>query len=686
MPELENRQGNKGLQYSQISKSRFNNFLTSLFGFRRNNSTRRGLEFVNVDIGSKERVGQALLDRPININSKMGQKLDGLLESWLTETTDKIEEITERKKRIDQIQFMVLNDPYVGRTVDLYADESTQLDDQDTLIRIETPDPEMTKVMYKLLNQWGLTQTRVRSTIKQLVTYGDAFWANRVTENGVEAIYPLNQLSVTDRLEFSPVKVLEMRKRREGMFAALSNNNYLIDQMLDSLEETEDFADIFDTKLFGFSIENNVVASPWSITHFRVDADGGDFFPWGTSPIIGALAPYKQTQSTISLQSLARVLNFPTTIYSVKTNDAMDETSQFAVVNKVREAYDNIGVKPQEGSSEVYSVNTKIWIPKDLLDVDVKKADVSVDGIDDVKLYQDREAVALGLPRSFFGDQGWFSHGNSGRALAQQYKPFGRKCFSIQSAFLEGLADEFRIHFAITGQYDFRVPFTLSMKYPAEDVSEDRYKAQGDSLSLTKDVVELIKTAIGATEDEGLPPDVVRDIVGKYSFLDPADIMKWTRNAKFSLDFENVSSEDLGNGAAPEAGGLDLGDLDVEETPEDAEAAVEESKETVRKRLREKALRESYKEKKDEIYFDILKEKAVNTFIRESQHVEVFNTISTSNSLMLETLNKQGKKNNKLQESEDKSLPTEEIPDIIEESDNSLTKFHHVRPRRKRQK
>ena len=108
----------------------------------------------------------------------MNEKLEQLFNHWLTDTTDKFAEIQDRKARIDQLQYMVQTDPFVARTVDLYADEATQLDSQDTIINIETPNPRMTKDMYALLNQWGITQNRIRATIKQLAIYGDAFWAN----------------------------------------------------------------------------------------------------------------------------------------------------------------------------------------------------------------------------------------------------------------------------------------------------------------------------------------------------------------------------------------------------------------------------------------------------------------------------------------------------------------------------
>lgn len=663
---------------SKIKKASFNNFMTKLFGFRRKKNSANTIEFTKVDLGSEERVGQAFLNQVLNTGSPLSENLEKLFNLWLNDNTDKLSEIQKRRDRIDQLCYAVLNDPYIGRTVQLYADEACQLDVQDTIINIETPDPRMTRDMYKLLSQWGVTQTRIRSTIENLAIYGDAFWANKISDKGVERIIPLQQLQITDRIEFNPVQALESKKRHEGSFNAFASSNYLIQQMLDEMENTGDFADIFDTKLFGFSIVDSLVVPPWAITHFRVGSDLGQFWPFGTSPIIGTLAPFKQISSTIALQSLARIMSFPITLYKVKTSDTMDEGRQFEVVNRVREAYDNVGVSPAAGNSEVYTVNTKIWVPEGLLDVDVKESKVDIGFTDDIEIYQDRVAVASGLPKSFYSEE-WYGFGNSGKSLVQQYKPFGRKVFSLQTAFLESLADLFRIHFAITGQYDFRIPFTLSMKFPAEEVDSERTSARKDSIDVANTVIDLVRSAIGLSDEDSLPPDIIRDIIGKYTFLDPVDIMKWTRDATYtSFNPSNKEGEDKEGGK--EDSGFDFGgsepssdfdniggedntiDIPTESTDTVTAPAEDEtlgemlqfiktSEENYRLTEEQKKLTEKYMEKKEEIYFSFLENSNVSSFTRNKHHVEVFKYEKGSNSLMLNILSKNRNDKVKLKES-----------------------------------
>ena len=665
---------NENLSPDKSDSAGLNNFLSRLFGWKK--STRGSgnpVDFVTVDLDSSQKVGQALKqaleDQIPNIESgNLSKHLQGLLDSWLTDTTDTQQELTKRMELIKQIDYAVRTDPYIGQVVKLYADECTQCDLQNQVISIETPDPLMTRRMYELLSIWGVTQNRCHSAIESLAEYGNAFWCNQVSSRGVERIIPLKQHQIKERIEFNPVEVAEKRATKTGSFMNAVSKNYLLNKMVNGLEAGENYCDIFDKKLFGFTmpgVDNgqDIILPPWAVTHFRVDGDG-QFSPWGTSPLINTLAPFKQLISTIALQSLARVSSFPITLYNVKTSENTDEARQFSTVNKVRMAYDNIGVSPMVGNSEVYSVNTKLWVPKGLLEVDVKKPEVDVKFTDDMEMYQDRVAVASGLPRAYF-EKGWGEYGDSAKSLIEQYKPFGRRAYTIQSAFLDGISDLFRLHFAISGEYDYRVPFTLSMKFPAEEKSKSKVDSQSTSIDMANKVVNTVKSAIGAGDDEALPAEVVRDIMSKYAFLDPGDLQKWTKASKRALinksalddigsdpslddiEGDDLDSGDLGDISDTEgAEGTDSGDLgeapdittDIGSADNIPAEPTAESTQTKLERLREKHLVEAYNRNRDDIYFNVLRENNIEGFRRGASHVQVYQTISGNNDYMLETL------------------------------------------------
>ncbi|MFA5385383.1 MAG: portal protein [Eubacteriales bacterium] len=661
---------------AQKQRSSFYNNLTSLWGFRKPKNKRslgkRGsVEFVKVDAESDMRVAQGKMPRIFN--TKMSKTLDSLFDAWTSDVYDTYTNYQDRLKRLAELEFAILNDPFLGQAADLYADESSQIDSQDTLINIDCADARMKQKMEDLLNQWGVTQNRVRSVMYTLAWAGDAFWSAKVTPSGVIRINPINVHQVTERLEFDPILAASQLALNNDMVTALSKDAKL-QMMLDTLEAdgSSEFADMFDKKLFGFVLDGNMVVPPWNIVHFRLNADQSEFYPMGKSLFLKALAPFRQYNATSTLQSLARVMSFPITAYEISMPPGLDVDEVWAKVEETREQYDNLG--EAGNNSETMSVNTRIWMPKDFMSIEVHSPNIDLNSIGDLELYQDRVAIASGVPKGYLNpEMGVF--GNSAISLIEQFKPFARRAFTIQSAFLEGLSNLFRIHFAITGEFDYRETFTLSMKFPNEETSAERQQAKNDSLELSKSVLDTVSSIIGAIDDP-LPQEVIQDILSKFSFLTDKDIRKWIKPNPLAKQVDATASDseglgdsggDLGGGASIGGGGgdtnagfedseLDLGteevstdegiDLDTEtgEEPEEAEANTEEDGvklESTRKRnprLREAELKKRYQESSQVVYTEVMKVwTKIDETVRNGRHYR--NTsIAPDMDLMLTTL------------------------------------------------
>jgi hypothetical protein len=654
---------------SAIAKSGFYDRMTNFWGWRRAGKSARdlsplerktGVRMVKVDLDNPayrqldSKLGQVFS------NSPMSERLEKLFEAWLRDSTNGYEDLRDRHKRINELWFMYYNDPFISRVVQLVADEATQLDVQDRLITVESPDPRLTDRLYQLFEQWGLTQARIHGVCFQLELLGEAFWANKVTAQGVEKIIPLKASQILERMEFNPTRVAEQIRQRQGSMMTMINRDQKMQILLQQFEQistnAEDFAEMFEMKLFGYVVDNETIVPPWTITHFRAESDNSEFAPYGRPHLIAALAPFKQAASTMTLQGLARVMSFPVTLYKVKTMPGMDEGNVWDHINRIREEYDNIGVNPQAGQTEAYSVNTKIWIPDGLMDVDVKESKADIDFVADLEMYIDRIAVASGVPKGYLVQE-WGGFGNSAVSLLEQFKPFARHVYTIQSAFLEGLGDLIRLHFAITNEFDYRTPFTLGMRFPAEEMSEDKMNMRKSTMELATSVMELLATAMGVEEGEPLPADVVKDILSKYTFLDPTDVLEWTKKvgdqvliakAQGGDDGEEGSSGDgglgdLGDlGGGGSSGGDELPDAGGDEAPP-PDVAAEARMPTRRpngqllrelavgraealSRLREERFRElrlRYKEVKNDLYFHVLTSQRLTEFTRAKRHIRL---------------------------------------------------------------
>lgn len=622
--------------------------LSTLFGFRKKDSraqaSKTNIEFTKVDLQNQElRVAQAKLGKILT--GKLSTKLETLFDAWLSDTAQASEMLRNRMQRLADLEFAINNDPFLSQAADLYADEATQLDVQDKLITIECPDVRMKKRMEDLLEQWGVTQNRVRAAVYQMAAFGDAFWSLKVTEKGVIRINPLTIYQVKDRLEFSPIQVATDIAVKQGALNTAVSRYTVLQQIMDEMEQesASELSDLFDTKLFGFALEGDQVAPPWAVAHFRLSIDQSEFFPFGKSVFLKALAPFRQCNATMVLQSLARVKSFPITTYEVTTTPGMDESQIFEKINDIREEYEGIGEVSTGG--EAMSINTTMWLPKDLITLTVHNPQIDLDSIGDIEMYQDRVAIASGIPKGYLVQE-WGGWGNSALSLTEQHKPFGRKVYTVQSGFIQELSNMFRLHFSITGEFDYRAPFALSMRFPNEESSADKRQAKGEALELSKNVIDTVSNIIGAI-NAPLPQDVVQDILTKFSFLDPEDVKKWVKvtpgqkvgtavtdepfNSSPSASFGNLGSipslqsagaeaaEDGGDGESPFGGGadaggdneFDLGDLDVENNEVGGEEEFtaddldqeEEKTSSDKHRLQESVIRERYKLlEKDSLY------------------------------------------------------------------------------------
>jgi hypothetical protein len=316
-------------------------------------------------------------------------------------------------------------------------------------------------------------------------------------------------------------------------------------------------------------------------------------------------------------------------MYKVTTPKGLTPTQAFDTVNNVRQQYDNLGVSPAGAGSEVYTVNTKIWVPSELLDIEVKESKCDMDFIEDLENYQKRVAYAANIPLGYLDPNG--GEGStyvSGISLMEQYKPFARHVYSIQSIVLDTIGMLIRMHYAITGEFDYNTPFILSMRFPAIEMSDEKRQARQSSIDLSQGIVDLLKDVLGISDEDTLPEDVVTDILSKYSFLDPTEVQKWMRLSAFLKPAKNsgdggddeFGGDDFGGGGSDDFGGDDMGGGDdaggADELPESRKINLEKKKYLREKKEREvehlREIRERYKNAADDIYMHFVESNSLS--------------------------------------------------------------------------
>jgi hypothetical protein len=491
-----------------MAESSLTKRLQTFFGY----STKKSSEVIGkVDIDP--------VDKETGKGISLPPKAKKLWDWYLKETNDRLETLKNREARYEDIEYMIYNEPLASFSVDLYADEVAQSDDQFNLIGIKAKNPKVEQEIKALFDQWEIDQEYVRETAYNLVAYGDSFDVNELDDKkGIISVTPIHVRDVTDRLEF---KLSEIKKSYENKkrfsFTKTSSIENFIKEIKD--EKDYDYSKSYVSYLFGFILGSDSFVYPWQINHYRLESRKSEFFPFGRPLLINLIGPYRQLKTSMSLMAITRALSFPTEVFTVKTSDEMTAVEKWQAVNEAKIEYQNSGILNR--AKDDFAIGDQLWLPDDLLSHDTIESNVNVENIADVELLRENFIMGTKIPKGYLiADRsgGW---GTSGQSLLQQSKPFGRSVYTVQSAILKGLTHLVRMHFLMTGQFEKEMTeFQLSLNFPVVEEASDRQRMKQDSLRLANDIIDNIKTALGLRDAE-LPPKVVKDLFSKFSFLEP---------------------------------------------------------------------------------------------------------------------------------------------------------------------
>ncbi len=467
---------------------------------------------------------------PVKMNSELQQFYDW----WIRETSDNKQSLEHRKDRYKDIDFMIKNDSVISMAADLYADETTQVDTQNQVITASSKNKKLEKWILHFLNDIGLTQHKIRQIAYSLNAFGDAFLIN-VTDpvKGITEVINIDVDDVEERLEFSAIDAKKaFFKQNKRYMNSLTRSNDRMADLIDKLKDSKaDLSVIFKHYLFGFVVSPDLVLPPWNVSHFRLSANS-EFGKWGRSNFINCIAPFRQLKASKNLMAMARAAKFPKEKFEIETDENMTEIEKWNAVNEARQEFQNLTAL--EAVKEEFAIGGQIWTPKGLLDYTLLENRMDLGDIADIELLRDDMIMATRVPKGYLiVDRGAF--GASGQSLLQQFKPFGRAVYQIQSAILQEIVQIIKIQLTLTNEFDVDEPFELAMNFPVIEEASDRLRMKNDTLRLANDVISNIQSALGTRD--GLPPEVIKSVFSQLSFLDPEDVDMWIdQSAESVLD------------------------------------------------------------------------------------------------------------------------------------------------------
>lgn len=460
---------------------------------------------------------------------KMSSDIQKFYDYWVS-NYDNYESLSTRFSRYKDLEFCALNSGIIGFAHELYTDETVNADENGEIIQVTAKQKKVEKYIRELFERIGVQRQSLHAASDDLALYSDHFWALNIQEGiGIEEITPLSVYQIKDRLEYNGLKIASEIAKHRGQLLKAANRDARMSAMVQAVDKisSDDYAAQFKNYLFGFEMDTGQIIAPWNIIHFRRFDTKSEFAPFGKPLFLKSIARFRQLKALENLIAMLRASKFPREVFSVQLDETMPETEKWAKLQEAQYEYLSSG-NMESGSESELDVGAPIWVADGLVSFDLKEARVNLDDLGDLEAIQEDLALSTSVPQGYYNPNK-SSFGNSGQALLQQYKPFGRKVYHNQTALLDGLIHLVKLQFAITGDFPVDEDFELTMTFPVTEETRDQVSMKNDTLRLAKDVLDNIGQAIGLDRGEALPRDVVKDVFTKLSFLSYDDIDSWMK-------------------------------------------------------------------------------------------------------------------------------------------------------------
>jgi hypothetical protein len=270
-------------------------------------------------------------------------------------------------------------DPIISSALDIYSDESTVDNVEGSIIKVQTDNPKVQKILENLFSSILNIEFNLWSWIRNLVKYGDFFLKLEILDKyGIVNVRPLSAYEVIRLEDHDPS----------------------------------------DPKLVQFEVEDIMqqntppeVLENYEIAHFRLMSDS-NFLPYGKSMLEGARKVWKQLTLMEDAMLIHRIMRAPEKrvfkldIGNIPPNEVENFMQQ--IINKMKK----IPVIDQATGEynlryNIESVTEDYFLPvrggDSGTEIDTLPGLSNNDAIDDIEYLRNKMMAALKIPKAFLG-------------------------------------------------------------------------------------------------------------------------------------------------------------------------------------------------------------------------------------------------------------------------------------------
>lgn len=470
---------------------------------------------------------------------------------WKSQVSQ-VYQFEDRLKQYQEMDNSYNNIALIARATDLLSDEITQVDTNDNLLMIQSPNNKLQVFLEKFIEKIGLVDYLPASAFN-LVKYGDHYWTPVFSKTGIEELLMIDPYDVTDRIEFTPHEVERNLSNRgvSNIFKSMTTDSKL-QGLISSILEEKDYSSFFRSYLFGFQV-GSYILPPWRCIHLRNFQTSSFFAPFGTPAFIQSLASAKIYEMALGLQMISRQMKFPVDLYKLSFPNTMASTDKMEQAFEFLRQWENSGLGNTK--SENPGIGERKITIKDLFEYEQIVPNIDLGRIDDIELLRDDIIISTGIPRNFI-DPNNGSFGNSGISLTEQFKPFARRVYKYQSIILKAIKDLMYIHVIQSKQFELKdIEFMISMPYPESQANNEIIDSQKNQFELANSILDGLKERLGG--EIAIPTDVIKDVYKKLLPYNSKETDSWIDRfvqEREKLEKSNEQSSEAGREEGSDSG------------------------------------------------------------------------------------------------------------------------------------
>jgi len=427
-------------------------------------------------------------------------------------------------------------DSIIASALDIYADETVMKDDFGDVLRINSNNENIKKILHNLFYDILNVEFNLWPWVRNMCKYGDLYLKLDIQEEiGIVNVVPLSAYEIVREEGLDPTNPYHVQFKQLG--------------------------------------GGNITFENYEIAHFRNLTDS-NFLPYGKSMIEPARKVWKQLTLMEDAMLIHRIMRAPEKrIFKIDVGNippAEVDNYMQRIINQMRKTpY----VDQQTGEYNL-KFNMQNMLEDYFLPVRGGQSGTEIDtlagmeftGIDDIEYLKNRMMSALKVPKAFLG----YEEGLSGKAtLAAEDVRFARTIEKIQRIVISELHKIAIIHLYSQGYENAELlDFELSMTSPSTIYEQEKLTLYTSKVDLAKSMLEgkiisrdwIFKNIFNFNDDEidGLEKQIIKDQKDTFRLTKISEEGEDPADPKNQKKKEEEGGEEEGGGNPFESVDMDL--------------------------------------------------------------------------------------------------------------------------------